>query len=351
MGGERRYSSGVEKALFVLSSGFCYAPTCKNPVVKLNEDNEPSVEIFIAHICAANKNGARYDKSMSPDERKSFPNLLLLCGYHHNKVDAPQTRDQFSKELLLQWKSEREAPIRGQITALSNLTEDRLAEMLVESASSFRDEMMTGIGEIKGISEEARDLLRELVDAPFTRQILDPDHVASLEYSARTLTLLQDYAPMLSNSARNLVFLQDYVPMLADSSRALIFLQDYTPILADSARQMGSLQDYMHTLSEFTRSASSMPDTAGYIHRALDRLPNLVALSSEIDRLEEVAKSLRDAEVADDLGASEPYISQEGLSWASPSQRDPGKLRWQGIAMGAAFILAVQLVGIFFFPF
>jgi hypothetical protein len=41
----------------------------------------------IAHIVADSDDGPRADRQMSEDARRREPNLILLCGTHHDIVD------------------------------------------------------------------------------------------------------------------------------------------------------------------------------------------------------------------------------------------------------------------------
>jgi hypothetical protein len=78
MAGPRDYSAATRKALFALSLGRCYEPECQSRVIRM-ADGVPVVLIQISHIRAAKKDGPRYDPSMTDEQRRSFPNLLLLC--------------------------------------------------------------------------------------------------------------------------------------------------------------------------------------------------------------------------------------------------------------------------------
>lgn len=44
----------------------------------------------IAHIAGENPTAARYDGSMSDEERREYANLIYLCGDHHTQVDRQE---------------------------------------------------------------------------------------------------------------------------------------------------------------------------------------------------------------------------------------------------------------------
>ncbi len=56
----------------------------------------------ICHIEAAQPDGKRFNHAMSNEERRSFNNLLLLCGDHHTVIDSDE--DRYSVTHLRQMK-------------------------------------------------------------------------------------------------------------------------------------------------------------------------------------------------------------------------------------------------------
>lgn len=127
-GGPRAYGSGVEKALYRLSRGTCYFPDCARRIIEVVE-GEPMVAVDIAHIYGANPGSARYEASMTDEERRAFGNLILLCGPHHKLVDG-RRRDDFSPELLERWKSENEPPEGIEALASAGLNDEILDSVL-----------------------------------------------------------------------------------------------------------------------------------------------------------------------------------------------------------------------------
>jgi len=97
---DRSYLSGVEKALFILSRGRCYEPTCQQPVMRLIK-GEPIVNVHIAHICSHNDNGPRCAIRMSREERRSFRNLILLCKPHHTVIDRKRNERDYPPRAAL----------------------------------------------------------------------------------------------------------------------------------------------------------------------------------------------------------------------------------------------------------
>lgn len=59
-----------------------------------------------AHICAASKNGPRFDPNMTTEERKSIDNCIWMCQMHAKLIDTDVIK--YSVETLRKWKVEAE---------------------------------------------------------------------------------------------------------------------------------------------------------------------------------------------------------------------------------------------------
>ena len=161
MPGPRDYQRSTIFSLAALGEGRCYwpKPPCNAPVsVIIN--GEPVTNLQIAHIRAAKPNGPRYVPDMSDDERRSWKNLILLCTPHHSMIDKLKPND-YSIETLEQWKSQRETGGLARLKGLSDLTEDRLQEMLAFSIKEAHKEIREMLAENKPIDSDAAMLLSE----------------------------------------------------------------------------------------------------------------------------------------------------------------------------------------------
>jgi hypothetical protein len=90
--------------LFANSGGFCQNPSCNENLYKSFEADEIHIA-EIAHIISVNK-GARKNNKLSPEEKGSFDNLILLCPNCHTTIDKAE--DSFSVETILKWKDEHQ---------------------------------------------------------------------------------------------------------------------------------------------------------------------------------------------------------------------------------------------------
>lgn len=298
----RDYSEATKKALFALSLGQCYAPECSERVVQMAGET-PIVKVEIAHIRAAKKGGPRYDENMGDDERKAFPNLLLLCVFHHKLVDRKPTGDNYSIELLQEWKTRREGVLTDDLTGL---TEEGLTEILTDTLREIigetKDELLSAISKVEATSRESAELLRTLVDETFSGPHLDADTVATLAESARAFGNLPDYAPMLLKSSRSLDHLPDYAPMLSESSRGLVHLPDYASMLRDSTQGLLNLPDYAPMIRDASSALVNLPDYASMLQERTHDL------ESAIDEMEKVVQAARR------LGQSDYYSAVNNAS-------------------------------------
>jgi hypothetical protein len=161
MPGPREYTRSTIFSLATLGEGKCYWPNppCNIPVtVVIN--GEPVTNLQIAHIRAANPNGPRFDPRMSDGERRSWKNLILLCTPHHSIIDKLKPND-YPIEVLEKWKSDRETGGLARLKGLSDLTEDRLQEMLAHSMKEAHKEIRNILAEHKPIDPDAAMLLSQ----------------------------------------------------------------------------------------------------------------------------------------------------------------------------------------------
>lgn len=101
MAGPRDYLPSDVKRLFALSKNQCAMPGCSTPIIS---SDGCTVLGEICHIEAASKEGLRWNKDMTDDERRRFDNLILLCSNHHKEIDNRSTPDLYTVEKLKEIK-------------------------------------------------------------------------------------------------------------------------------------------------------------------------------------------------------------------------------------------------------
>ena len=123
------------------SGDACAFPGCGRSLVieaMHPEDLDKPVGKF-AHISAASVGGPRYDKNMSSSQRRAASNLVLLCGEHHDAVDAQLNK--YTVDFLREAKAQHEAAVaRGRRHALGQITFEQLAVVCQVLASEAPQE-------------------------------------------------------------------------------------------------------------------------------------------------------------------------------------------------------------------
>ena len=95
------------RKLYIFSGNMCAMPDCKNVLI----DKDGTWLGEVAHIHAASDGGPRANPSLSPEERRSADNLILICSICHTKIDSKET--QYSAEQLREIKTAHEAIYRN----------------------------------------------------------------------------------------------------------------------------------------------------------------------------------------------------------------------------------------------
>ena len=85
----------------------CSFPDCDQRTTGPHTDNAKAISVGVAaHIAAAQPGGARFDPSMSADERRAPENGIWMCHHHATLIDRdPQ---KYSVPKLRTWKQEAE---------------------------------------------------------------------------------------------------------------------------------------------------------------------------------------------------------------------------------------------------
>lgn len=320
----RYYKAGVKEALFMLSRGRCYAPKCPQRVLRMVDD-DPSINIQVAHIHGLNDGSARYDRRIPVERRNSFGNLLLLCQAHHGPVDDKSKQDKYTVKLLEQWKTAREGHFEAELAGLDVLTKDDVETMLVAAVTDTKDEILDAIDEVAAISKNTADTLRALVKESFDRPYLDLDAIAMLADSATSLQHLPDTATLLASAASGLRNLEDSAGILLDASRTLANLEDDASGLRQAATDINNAITGAHS------SAWETPNT--HLEALEDASYPLAAIAT---RIEQAAESAAQSAQVIDTAEHGPIIQQvdDGRHWLY--------FRW-GLGVGATVVLAVVI--------
>ncbi|MGA8113914.1 MAG: hypothetical protein WCA46_09655 [Actinocatenispora sp.] len=127
----RSIPAATEAALWALSNGRCYAPSCPFPVVYEVRPGVYRKNAQVAHIYGVKPGAPRYC-GMPDDERDAFKNLLLLCLAHHGEVDDKKTGEHhYPPEMLHKWKREHEGGDAPALAMLGAVGDEELTDLLV----------------------------------------------------------------------------------------------------------------------------------------------------------------------------------------------------------------------------
>lgn len=103
----RRYPPKDLKLLWGSAAGHCSFPDCHQEcLVEATLADDAAIIGKIAHICAHSDEGPRANPHLTVQERDCYDNWILLCGTHHDMVDAqPNT---YTDDDLRGWKRAHE---------------------------------------------------------------------------------------------------------------------------------------------------------------------------------------------------------------------------------------------------
>ncbi len=309
MSGGRNYSRGDRAALIAFSAGTCYWPGCQKPIVE-RAAGTFKVTLDIAHICALNETGERFDPEMSDDERNSFENLIVLCRLHHQVVDEGGAGAEYSVELLKSWKHKRERGGIERLKGLQGLTESRLAE-LVNEAIKLRDvDVKVIIGRLEQRDSEAADLMNALLEelnAVRSSSVLNVDAVEMLHETAKQLSHLPDSADALGATARELASLDGTTSRLAaivETVQRLVGELGNLDSSADRLQDVATGLQYLPATAErlngaadklviLDGNAETLKGAAELLHHLPTTVPELKVVGEQIDKLETAVGSLQ----------------------------------------------------------
>ncbi len=193
--------------------------------------------------------------------------------------------------------------------------------------------ILEGLGHIKEIGSETLTLLKNVVTETLRLPYLDPEDIASLEYSATIFKSLPDIVPTLHQSARGLSGLPDHAYML---DRA--------------ARNLPDLPGHAYMLDQATRRLENLGDNAGTLYRAVMALQDspLTALIRQTGELNSAASRLDDAtraaiSLASQVEGIDLYPDSEaGADYnATPAGSWKWRSFWWGFSVCCVFVIAV----------
>jgi len=152
------FSAATNRAIRDRVSHRCSNPNCRVPTSGPSS-NDSAINLGIAaHICAASEGGPRYNKLMTPTERKSIKNAIWLCIPCSTLIDRDPS--QYSVELLNEWKLQAENKAFSEIGRKLPKDEDainQVAAALTGLPKSYIAAAISNIHKATGHSLESLD--------------------------------------------------------------------------------------------------------------------------------------------------------------------------------------------------
>jgi hypothetical protein len=213
-------------ALATLSGGLCYWPGCPEPMIR-----RVGTEVYFigqrVHIRGALRGSARYDPTMTDDERRSFANLVVMCKPHHQLIDVNEP-DLYPAELLRRWKAQREASPGEALERLREVTPAGLRRIVADGLRDHDSKLEQALDRLETSDREAASLMRSLLDElteaySRLRDGIDPDTVDTLYLATRNLGeyLDPDVVYDLARAARQLTEMQSTLADFIEAAPAL----------------------------------------------------------------------------------------------------------------------------------
>jgi len=112
------------------SGGRCALPDCGRQLTPDGDSGNPINTGKAAHIAGEHEGAARYDSTMTDEQRDHYNNLIYLCGVCHDKIDdKDQGERDYPVQRLREIKVKHEKKVRDAVTdAFANVGFPELEE-------------------------------------------------------------------------------------------------------------------------------------------------------------------------------------------------------------------------------
>jgi hypothetical protein len=260
----------------MVCGGICYWPKPPRCLVPVTVDvvGDMVLNVEIAHIRGARRNGPRFVESMTDEERRQFGNLLLLCPSHHRVIDVIRP-DDYSIDELTKWKKNREAENYRILERIPVIDEVRLQTVLTDAIKLQAKELEkqvsrfeSAIAKLAAIDSEAASLIAQRMNA-----------AERLHQAASMLIHTEDTSEMLYAAGRSLQRTEITAETLLEAASELR--------LIDSA--VGKLLDAAELFEPIIGAAKTLPKLAGNLADTYESLSVIdQILSAKIQELRDL---------------------------------------------------------------
>lgn len=154
----------VMRELLLASGGRCAMDRCGDPLISATRGWIGTV----AHIIGAEEDGPRGKSDLTPEQRRNYDNLILMCANHGREVDAPDTGEaNFPVAMLRQLKEAHEQKISEAVTQAIDLELQGFvtASGLFDTAPRDATVAITGAGLADALEDDSAETTESLVEA------------------------------------------------------------------------------------------------------------------------------------------------------------------------------------------
>lgn len=237
-GYRKKITPATQAALWALSSGYCYAPRCKSPVVVEIRPGIYEKNAQIAHIHGVR--APRHNASLTAEQCAEFSNLLVLCLAHHSAVDNRLTGERFYPPVLLRsWKEQHEGNNAPALADLGSVNENTLIEMILDAFTPPLERLEQIANQLEETGTLNAQTVMEL------RQVIDVMSTTSIGLDSRLASALVDAAGIFGSRSFNdaATALTNAADILPSYNRALTDkiseLREVADLITSSSRRMG----------------------------------------------------------------------------------------------------------------
>ncbi|EAQ65094.1 hypothetical protein MED121_10250 [Marinomonas sp. MED121] len=240
---ENRFSSDTKRILEKRAANICSSPNCSFITAQPSSDPYKALNLGKAcHIKGANVGSARYEKNMTPAERKDISNGIWLCGNCHDLIDKDPNK--YTVEKLQSWKLYHEEKILRTNNKFTEIDEFEALKQLFKNES----QQALIISFTKGLDWEYF-LIIELLRNKFEKLSIRCNRLSSgLEYKPSSSLSESDLKEWIQRKIYDISNLIQFYKS-AIESEILIHVKT-TNIDSDPAKILESINLFIHGCNE-----------------------------------------------------------------------------------------------------
>jgi len=139
--------SPTTRMLLAQRAGFiCAYPGCRQLTVGPSEDRQSGLTMvgIAAHITAASARGPRFDPLLTPEERASEANGILMCALHAKLIDNNASAHTIAE--LRRWKAQHEEWVFARVAAADSAVKHGITRVVVQHLGPFRQRATVLLG-------------------------------------------------------------------------------------------------------------------------------------------------------------------------------------------------------------